>query len=91
MVDAKFIFFFRFFVQNEIWLANGFKKIILEFGNDISDFEKVILEFGNDISDFEKVILEFGNDISDFQNGPFFGPYFLPNGLSYKKVSHTIL
>ena len=43
------------------------------------------------LMDLKKVISDIGNVISDIENALVFGPTFLLNGVSYKKVSHTIL
>ena len=43
------------------------------------------------LMDLKNVLSDIGNVISDIENELVFGPTFLPNKVSYKKVSHTIL
>ena len=43
------------------------------------------------LMDLKKVLSGIGNEISDIENELVFGPTFLPNEVSYKKVSHIIL
>ena len=55
-------------------------------------FSDFLSKMKNDwLMDLKKVLSDIGNVICDIENELVFGPTFLPNEVSYKKVSHIIL